>query len=178
MHAASSWLYGVASSGEVGRSANAPNAWEALDVARQRCPGRIVAAVEAGCNWPWLVCGLLKPDNRRPPVRSLFGTTGHAWLAQVELPAPFRSTLNGRLAVEAEAARQIEGYERELWPLSQRTPLMRVIAALPQAGPCTATTIVLASGDLARFRRTDADVAHCGLTPWTSVSAGKSHPAG
>jgi len=89
LHVASSSLYGVASSGEVVLSASAPNAWEALDVARQRCPGRIVAAVEAGCN------GLLKPDNRRPPVRSLFGTTGHAWLAQVELPAPFRSTLNG-----------------------------------------------------------------------------------
>jgi hypothetical protein len=55
----------------------------------------------------------LQRNNRRPPVRSLSGTTGHAWLAQVELPAPFRSTLNGRLAVEAEAARQIEGCEKE-----------------------------------------------------------------
>jgi transposase len=251
-------LYAVTSTGEVVLNASEPNDWEALDKALRRCPGRIMAAVEAGCNWPWLVYGLqergcevrllhpnsvrvyrqtrakndrldaallaqlaaepwraksawicpgdwlwvraqlrarqqlvetrtsirnrvhalLKQDNRRGPVQSLFGPTGYAWLAGLHLPAAFRQTLDGLLAVETELSRQIDRFEQALWPMAKHEPLMRRIAELPQAGPYTAVTIALESGDLARFRGAGAYNAHCGLTPWSWISAGKSRGGG
>jgi len=257
LHAKSSWWYGVSAEGEVVVNQDTPNDWLALGAALRRCRGPVVAAVEAGGNWPWLVYGLqkrgcevhllhatsvrtcrqsrakndrldamllaelaaepwrakeswicpedwvwvrgelrgrrhlveqrtatrnriqalLKQDNRLPPVTDLFGVQGLTWLAGLRLPARLRATLEALLAVEAEHGRQIAALEDELWPLTQTEPLMRRIVALPQAGPVTALTIALESGDLARFRNAEAYAAHCGLAPGTFESAGKRRDA-
>jgi len=223
LHAKNSWLYAFDDEGEVLLNAPAPNDWKALAPALARCPGRIVAAVEAGGNWPWLVYGLqqrgcevrllhpnsvapyrqsrakndridaallaslaaepwrakgawicpddwlwlraqlrarqqligqrtmvrnrihglLKQDNRRPPVGAIFGPVGQAWLQEQELPEGMRHALQPLQAVEQAIDRQVERLEKRLWPLIKDNPLMKRLAALPQAGPVTAVTIVL-----------------------------------
>jgi len=253
LHARNAWFYAFTDDGEVVLNTIVPNDWPAIDATLTRCSGRVVVAVEAGGNWPWLVYGLqardcevrllhpnsitpyrqtrakndrldaallaslaaepwrakhaliypvdwlwlraqlrarrqligqrtmvrnrihglLKQDNRRPPVDAIFGPVGQAWLCEQKLPPGLRQTLQPLLLVERTMARQVAEFEKRLWPLVRQIPLMKQLAALPQAGPVTAVTVVLESGDLTRFRNTRAYVAHCGLAPWTYESAGK-----
>jgi len=258
LHAKNSLFYAFNNYGEVVLNEVVPNHWPAIDAALTHCDGRVIAAVEAGGNWPWLVYGLqargcevrllhpnsvapyrqtrakndridaallatlaaepwraknawicpndwlwlraqlrarvqligqrtmvrnrihglLKQDNRRAPVSSMFGPVGQAWLREEELPVGLRQALQPLQAVEQEIAHQVFKLEQRLWRLIKKNPLMKQLASLPQAGPVTAMTIALESGDLARFHNTRSYVAHCGLAPWTFESAGKRRFAG
>jgi len=121
---------------------------------------------------------LLKQHNKQCPFSDLFDSSGLSWLAGQDLRPGVRACIDSLLIVERALTREIARTQERIWPEAQGSPACRAIAALPQAGPVTALTIALESGDMSRFRNTGSYVAHCGLAPWTFESAGKRRASG
>lgn len=106
----------------------------------------------------------------RPPMSDLFGVGGRSWLAELELPADERLTVDGCLrqidlidheiaAVEVVIARQVLACAQ-----------MRRLLTIPGVNAVTACSLVAAIGEITRFPSARQLVSYLGLDPRVAQS--------
>jgi transposase len=108
---------------------------------------------------------LIRRLVRKPKVSDLFGVAGRRWLAELELPAEERETVDGCL-------RQIDFLEQELAEVDRviatgalGSAEIRRLMTVPGVNVITAATFVAAIGEVGRFRSTRRLVGYLGLDP-------------
>jgi transposase len=101
----------------------------------------------------------------RPPMKDAFGKAGRRWLAEVELPADERLTVDGCL-------RQIDFLEAELAEIDRvlaehalASAEVRRLMTVPGVNMQTAIAFMASVGDIRRFPTARKLVAYLGLDP-------------
>ena len=118
---------------------------------------------------------LMRNLKGRPPMTDVFGKRGRAWLAELELPADERETVDG-------CVRQISFVDSEIAILEQAiaehalgSADVRRLMTVPGVSLMTATTFMAAVGDIERFPDPRKLVSYLGLDP--KVRQSGSSPA-
>lgn len=118
---------------------------------------------------------LMRTLKGRPPMTDVFGKRGRAWLAELELPADERETVDG-------CVRQISFVDGEIAILEQAiaehalgSADVRRLMTVPGVSLMTATTFMAAVGDIERFPDPRKLVSYLGLDP--KVRQSGSSPA-
>jgi transposase len=99
------------------------------------------------------------------PVSDLFGRSGRALLERLELPQPWRATLEASLRLIDELDREIDACERELRALGADHRYVQLLISCPGIGWVLAYTIASEIGDIARFPSPAKLVGYTGLCP-------------
>jgi transposase len=99
------------------------------------------------------------------PVSDLFGRRGRALLERLELPQPWRGTLEASLRLIDELDSEIDGCERELRRLGADHRYLSLLTSCPGIGWVLAYTIAAEIGDIGRFRSPAKLVGYTGLCP-------------
>lgn len=99
------------------------------------------------------------------PVSDLFGTSGRALLDRLELPEPWRGTLEASLRLIDILDEQVSGIGRELGRLGREHPSVRLLTSCPGIGPVLGYTIASELGDVHRFPSPTKLVGYTGLCP-------------
>ncbi len=118
---------------------------------------------------------LMRNLKGRPSMTDVFGKLGRAWLAELELPADERETVDGCI-------RQINFVDGEIAILEQAiaehalgSADVRRLMTVPGVSLMTATTFMAAVGDIERFSDPRKLVSYLGLDP--KVRQSGSSPA-
>jgi transposase len=114
----------------------------------------------------------LKP---RPPLSDLFGVQGRAWLAEQDLPADERETVDACSRQIDFLTSEIAMIERALAELALASAPMRRLMTLPGVSFITAAALMAAIGEIARFPTAGHLVSYLGLDPRVRQSG--SEPA-
>jgi transposase len=89
------------------------------------------------------------------------------------LPAKIRQQLQHLVELVRDLHRRLAEIDRELGELAREHPTARRLATIPGVGPITATALVVAIGDIGRFRSGRHLAAYLGLVPQQHASGGK-----
>jgi transposase len=89
------------------------------------------------------------------------------------LPAKIRQQLQHLVELVRDLQRRLAEIDRELGELAREHPAARRLATIPGVGPITATALVVAIGDIGRFRSGRHLAAYLGLVPKQHASGGK-----
>jgi transposase len=89
------------------------------------------------------------------------------------LPAKIRQQLQHLVELIRDLQRRLAEIDRELGELAREHPAARRLATIPGVGPITATALVVAIGDIGRFRSGRHLAAYLGLVPKQHSSGGK-----
>jgi transposase len=92
------------------------------------------------------------------------------------LPAKIRQQLQHLVELIRDLQRRLTEIDRELGELAREHPAARRLATIPGVGPITATALVVAIGDIGRFRSGRHLAAYLGLVPKQHSSGGKERP--
>ena len=101
----------------------------------------------------------------RPRFSDLFGLRGRRWLAEVELPAEERETVDGCLRQLEFCETEIAQIERVIAAEALRSPEVRRLMTVPGVNVITAATFMAAIGDIRRFADRKKLVGYLGLDP-------------
>lgn len=107
----------------------------------------------------------------RPEVRDLFGKTGRAYLAEIELPPGERFQLQEALEHLDFLDRRIERADEEIAKQSVKSEHTRLLLSLPGVSLQVAAGMVAAIGDIGRFASAKKLVSYFGLDPLAKSSA-------
>jgi transposase len=107
----------------------------------------------------------------QPPVESLFGTKGRAWLAEVPLDPPGRAALDSELRLLALEEQEIQRLDDEVVRKVHADRDVRLLITLPGIDVTVAVTLLAALGDIQRFRSGAHAASYLGLVPRTKQSA-------
>jgi len=99
------------------------------------------------------------------PVSDLFGPSGRALLARLQLPEPWRGTLAASLRLIDDCGREIDACERELRRLGADHPSVPLLMTCPGIAWVLAYTIAAEIGDIARFASPAKLAGYTGLCP-------------
>jgi transposase len=99
------------------------------------------------------------------PGSDLFGVGGRRLLARLQLPDPWRSTVNASLALIDTLDEQIDACERELRALGADHRYVPLLMTCPGIAWILAYTIAAELGDIGRFPTPRKLVGYTGLTP-------------
>jgi transposase len=99
------------------------------------------------------------------PVSDLFGVSGRALLERLELPEPWRGTVQASLRLIDEFAREIAACERELRALGAEHRYVPLLLTCPGIAWVLAYTIAAEIGDIARFPHPKKLASYSGLCP-------------
>src|SRR6266550_8718922 len=89
---------------------------------------------------------------------------GRAWLASLELPAVSREVIEDDLALIDALQVPIDRLDLEVHQRARAEPRVKILTALPGAGPFTALVILAEAGDITRFGSARRLAAWAGLT--------------
>jgi transposase len=101
----------------------------------------------------------------KPPVSDLFGLKGRRWLAEAELPASERETVEGCLRQLDFCESEIAEAERVIAAEALRSPEIRRLMTVPGVNVITAATFMAAIGEIGRFPSRQKLVGYLGLDP-------------
>ncbi|HEX3317800.1 MAG TPA: IS110 family transposase [Solirubrobacteraceae bacterium] len=101
----------------------------------------------------------------RPPVTDAFGKAGRQWLADLELPADERLTLDGCLRQVDFLDREVAAIDREIAKQTLAWPQVLRLMTVPGVNVHTAATFMAAIGDIRRFPSARQLVSYLGLDP-------------
>ena len=118
---------------------------------------------------------LMRNLKGRPPVSDVFGKRGRAWLAELELPADERDTVDGGLRQIDFLDGEIAGIDREIATQALARAEMRRLMTVPGVDVMTAATFIAAIGDIHRFDRRKL-VGYLGLDPACANPARRRPP--
>lgn len=104
----------------------------------------------------------------------LFGKGGQRWLAKVPLPKPERDLLARHLDELDWLNAKLEKLDRELVRISLDDTRMRKLMSVAGISVVTATAVIAAIGDIARFPTPDRLASYFGLTPRIRQSGDRS----
>jgi transposase len=99
------------------------------------------------------------------PVSDLFGVKGRALLARLELPEPWRGTLQASLCLIDELDHEIDGLERELRRLGGEHRYVPLLTTIPGIAWVLGYTIAAEIGDINRFHSPRKLAGYTGLCP-------------
>jgi transposase len=111
------------------------------------------------------VHAILLAHGKPCPVSDLFGASGRALLARLELPQPWAGTLGASLRLIDELGREIDGLERELRRLGADHRYVPLLLTVPGIAWVLAYTIAAEIGDVARFPSPAKLSGYSGLCP-------------
>jgi transposase len=120
------------------------------------------------------VHALIARQGIRHDHSDLFGKTGLAFLAQLELREPPRRRLDSLLALIADFDREIAATTREIDQRARRDDRVDVLCQIRGVGPYTAMLVIAEIGDITRFAKARKLCAWAGLTPTVRSSDGKA----
>lgn len=107
----------------------------------------------------------LVTHGRPCPVSDLFGVSGRELLARLELPEPWRGTVEASLRLIDELDREIGAIERELRLLGADHPYVPLLLTAPGIAWVLGYTIAAEIGDIGRFASPEKLVGYTGLRP-------------
>ena len=99
------------------------------------------------------------------PTSDLFGAAGRRWLAELELPADERETVEGCLRVLDFMGAEVERLERSIARYALHSSEIRRLVTIPGVSLITAATLVAVIGDVSRFASARKLVGYLGLDP-------------
>ena len=101
----------------------------------------------------------------KPPISDLFGVKGRRWLAEAELPAEERETVDGCLRQLDFCESEIAEIERVIAAEALGSGEIRRLMTVPGVNVITAATFMAAIGDVGRFATRQKLVGYLGLDP-------------
>ena len=108
---------------------------------------------------------LVRNLKGRPPMSDLFGKRGRAWLAELELPADERDTVQACLRQIDFLTSEIAHVDRQLAEQALASPEIKRLMTIPGVGVTTAATLIAAIGDIHRFPSAKKLVGYLGIDP-------------
>jgi transposase len=108
---------------------------------------------------------LMRTLKGRPPMSDVFGRGGRVWLAELELPADERETVDGCLRQIDFLDAEIAILERAIAEHALHSDAVKRLMTVPGVSLMTATTFLAAVGDIRRFRDPRKLVGYLGLDP-------------
>ena len=90
-----------------------------------------------------------------------------------DIPTKIGVQLRHLVELVRDLHRRLAEIDRELGELAREHPMARRLATIPGVGPITATALVVAIGDVGRFRSGRHLAAYLGLVPKQHASGGK-----
>jgi transposase len=119
---------------------------------------------------------LMRNLKGRPPMSDVFGRGGRAWLAELELPADERETLDGCLRQIDYLDSEIGLVERGIAEHALGSQAIKRLMTVPGVSLMSATTFLAAVGDIRRFADPRKLVSYLGLDPKVRQSgSGAAH---
>jgi transposase len=118
---------------------------------------------------------LIRNLKGKPPMSDLFGKSGRAWLAELELPTDEQDAVDAGLRQVDFLTGEIDALDRAIAIDASRSPDVRRLMSVPGVSVITATTFTSATGDIRRFRSPGKLVGYLGLDP--KVRQSGSEPA-
>ena len=107
----------------------------------------------------------LVTHGRHCPVSDLFGRQGRELLERLELPEPWRSTVDASLRLVDHTDREITAIERELRELGADHRYLPLLMSAPGIAWVLGYTIAAEIGDIGRFASPAKLVGYTGLRP-------------
>jgi transposase len=107
------------------------------------------------------------------PVTDLFGVAGRELLDRLEIPQPWRGTVDASLRLIDDLERQIDRINRELRAGGADHPYVPLLLTVPGIGWVLAFTIAAEIGDIARFPSAKKLCGYTGLCPRVNQSGDK-----
>ena len=108
---------------------------------------------------------LMRNLKGRPPMSDVFGRGGRVWLAELELPADERETVDGCLRQIDYLDTEIALIERGIAEHALGSQAIKRLMTVPGVSLMTATTFIAAVGDIRRFPDPRKLVSYLGLDP-------------
>jgi transposase len=108
---------------------------------------------------------LIRNLKGRPPMSDVFGRGGRVWLAELELPADERETVDGCLRQIDYLDSEIALIERGIAEHALGSQAIKRLMTVPGVSLMTATTFIAAVGDIRRFPDPRKLVSYLGLDP-------------
>jgi transposase len=108
---------------------------------------------------------LMRTLKGRPPMSDAFGRGGRVWLAELELPADERETVDGCLRQIDFLDGEIAILERGIAEHALHSGAIKRLMTVPGVSLMTATTFLAAVGDVRRFGDPRRLVSYLGLDP-------------
>ncbi len=107
------------------------------------------------------------------PVTDLFGVAGRELLDRLEIPQPWRGTVDASVRLIDDLERQIDQINRELRADAPDYPYVPLLLTVPGIGWVLAFTIAAEIGDIARFASAKKLCGYTGLCPRVNQSGDK-----
>jgi transposase len=107
------------------------------------------------------------------PVSDLFGLAGRELLESLEIPQPWRGTLDASLYLIDYLHSEIDAIERELRATGADHPYVPLLLTVPGIGWVLAFTIAAEIGDITRFPSAKKLTGYTGLCPIVRQSSEK-----
>jgi transposase len=107
------------------------------------------------------------------PVSDLFGVSGRNLLDRLELPQPWRGTVDASLALMDDLDRQIDRINKQLRCSGADHPYVPLLLTVPGIGWVLAFTIAAEIGDITRFPSAKKLCGYTGLCPRVNQSGDK-----
>jgi transposase len=101
----------------------------------------------------------------KPAFSDLFGKAGRAWLAELELPAAERETVDSAMRQIVCCESEIAAIEKVVCVEGLASPEIRRLMTVPGVGPITAAAFMAAVGEIRRFPNPRKLVGYLGLDP-------------
>jgi transposase len=108
---------------------------------------------------------LVRNLKGKPPFSDLFGKQGRGWLAELELPADERDTIDACLRQLDFLAGELATLERRIAEQALDSPEIRRLMTIPGVDVTSAATMQAVIGDIARFPTSRHLVGYVGLDP-------------
>lgn len=109
------------------------------------------------------------------PVTDLFGVAGRELLDRLEVPQPWRASIDASLDLIDHLERQIDSINRELRAGGADHPYVPLLLTVPGIGWVLAFTIAAEIGDINRFPSPKKLCGYTGLCPMVRQSGEKDH---
>jgi transposase len=107
------------------------------------------------------------------PVTDVFGVWRRELLDRLQVPQPWRGTVDASLCLIDYLERQIDGIERELRATGADHPHVPLLLSVPGIGWVLAFTIAAEIGDITRFASAKKLTGYTGLCPMVRQSGEK-----
>jgi len=104
------------------------------------------------------------------PVTDLFGVAGRQLMDRLEVPQPWRGTIDASILLIDDLERQIDRVNRELRAGGADHPYVPLLLTVPGIGWVLAFTIAAEIGDISRFPTATKLVGYTGLCPRVNQS--------
>ena len=104
------------------------------------------------------------------PVTDLFGVAGRQLMDRLEVPQPWRATIDASILLIDDLERQIDRVNRELRAGGADHPYVPLLLTVPGIGWVLAFTIAAEIGDISRFPTATKLVGYTGLCPRVNQS--------